>query len=216
MIADRRSGVRFLVDTGADVSVLPAGRLDRRRLSGAALFAANGSSISTYGKKKMELDFGLKRSFFWTFIIADDTKAIIGNDFLEHFHLLPDVRAHKLVDGKSWLSINCRMCSSRVPTISRIARDNDFHAILADFPSLQRSTWFPANKVAHSVVHTIETTSPSLTARARRLDPEKLKAARDVFAEMRNQCICRSSSSPWGSSLHLVRKKDGCLIVFAP
>nr|XP_034195240.1 uncharacterized protein LOC117611409 [Osmia lignaria] len=159
IVADRRSGIRFLVDTGANVSVLPASRLDRCRQPGAPLLAANGSTISTYGEKKVELDFGLRRSFPWTFTITDVTKAIVGNDFLEQFHLLPDVRTHKLVDGKTLLSINCRVCSSRVSTISRITRSDDFRAVLADFPTLQSSTWTPVNRVAHSVVHPIETTT---------------------------------------------------------
>ncbi|KAI0236783.1 hypothetical protein LSAT2_012682, partial [Lamellibrachia satsuma] len=47
---DRYVGHRFLVDSGAEVSVLPATSRDRReRQRGESLVAANGTKITTYG-----------------------------------------------------------------------------------------------------------------------------------------------------------------------
>ena len=55
---DKNSGRRFLVDTGAEVSILPATGLDTRiGQSGPALKAANGSTIRTYGVRTVLLRF---------------------------------------------------------------------------------------------------------------------------------------------------------------
>ena len=49
-ITDNNSAYRFLVDTGAEVSVLPPTRTVRKHPQGGCnLLAVNGSSIPTYG-----------------------------------------------------------------------------------------------------------------------------------------------------------------------
>ncbi|GBM22547.1 hypothetical protein AVEN_183977-1 [Araneus ventricosus] len=51
-------------------------------------YAANGSRISTYGTMKLELLFGLRRSFVWKCLVTDFSDPIIAADFLERFELL--------------------------------------------------------------------------------------------------------------------------------
>jgi hypothetical protein len=46
-------------------------------------------------------------------------------------------------------------------------------------------------------------------AKARRLDPDKLRKAEAEFRELEAEGIIRRSDSPWSSLLHMVRKKDG-------
>jgi hypothetical protein len=46
-------------------------------------------------------------------------------------------------------------------------------------------------------------------AKARRLDPDKLRKTEAEFRELEAACIIRRSDSPWSSPLHMVRKKDG-------
>ena len=57
-------------------------------MSNYKMYAANGSTISTYGIRTFELGLGLRRAFTWKFVIADVAKPIIGADFLNHFGLL--------------------------------------------------------------------------------------------------------------------------------
>ncbi|GBN11100.1 Transposon Ty3-I Gag-Pol polyprotein [Araneus ventricosus] len=72
-VRDRRSNLHFLVDSGADVSIIPATSQNKKKAQ-YLLYAANGTEISTYGIKMLNLDLGLPRDFQFPFIIADVTK----------------------------------------------------------------------------------------------------------------------------------------------
>ncbi|GBM01672.1 hypothetical protein AVEN_271927-1 [Araneus ventricosus] len=61
-VRDRRSNLRFLVDSGADVSIIPATSQNKKKAE-YQLYAANGTEISTYGIKMLNLDLGLRRDF---------------------------------------------------------------------------------------------------------------------------------------------------------
>ena len=59
------------------------------------------------------------------------------------------------------------------------------------------------------VQHHVQTQGPPIAARFRRLDAEKLAAAKAEFLQLEKDGIVRRSDSPWSSPLHMVRKKDG-------
>ena len=62
-VTDRTSGLRLLVDTGAEVSVLPVARLSRSSLpAGPPFQAVNNSSIATFGTTSRTLNLGLRRT----------------------------------------------------------------------------------------------------------------------------------------------------------
>ena len=91
-ITDCTNGLRFLVDTGAEVSVIPPSPTDRKHHeSNLSLQAVNNTLITTYGNRLLSLNIGLCRTFQWVFIIADVKNPIIGADFLRHYSLLVDV-----------------------------------------------------------------------------------------------------------------------------
>ena len=80
----------FLVDSGADVSVYPATPAQMKCCFSAALKAANGTSIRTFGKKTIKLSFaGLK--VVHTFLLADVKKPILGTDFFRDNDLIIDL-----------------------------------------------------------------------------------------------------------------------------
>jgi transposase InsO family protein len=61
----------------------------------------------------------------------------------------------------------------------------------------------------HGVQHRIATAGSPVVSKFRRLDPERLAAARKEFDAMLEAGIVRRSDSGWSSPLHMVRKKDG-------
>ena len=70
-VYDQSSRCKFLLDTGAEVSVFPTTLRDRRfGRKGLELLAANGSRIKRYSSKllKIRLSCG---TFRWSFIVAD-------------------------------------------------------------------------------------------------------------------------------------------------
>ena len=74
---DRYSGRRFLVDTGAEVSVFPATRSDR--LSQTQRTAANGSSIHTYGTRTMSLTQNQRPPLQVEFYYCPSLSAAVGS-----------------------------------------------------------------------------------------------------------------------------------------
>ena len=64
-ITDVSTKQQFLIDTGAEVSVLPPRPSDRTHRQGYDLQAANSSTIATYGTRSLTINLGLRRSFPW-------------------------------------------------------------------------------------------------------------------------------------------------------
>ena len=120
-VADKRNKCRFLIDTGAAVSVLPRscanGTVDADSLP---LVAANNSTITTYGTSKRIVDFGLKREYSWTFIVADVKQLILVADFLIQYNLLVDLSGrclHAMITG---LAIATTLSSIQPMSLNRI------------------------------------------------------------------------------------------------
>ncbi|KAG7309608.1 hypothetical protein JYU34_004079 [Plutella xylostella] len=215
-IVDRKTKIKFLIDTGSDLCVFPRSAVrEPRSKTKYELYAANGTNISTYGYKQLELDLGLRRAFTWRFTVADVTKPIIGVDFLVHYNLLVDCRNHRLIDNLTTLSVTVP-ASHQQPsdTISSVrttagSEENLFINILREFPEVTRPAGEPLLVPKHNTVHHIRTTpEPPVSSRPRRLDPERLQTAKKEFDEMLHNGTARRSESPWSSPLHLARKKN--------
>ncbi|GBM89281.1 hypothetical protein AVEN_142375-1 [Araneus ventricosus] len=94
VIHDRPSGLNFLVDTGADISVVTPSSAERcKPKSLLNLLAANGTKINTYGTQNLSLNIVSRRIFPWSFIIADVSLPILGDDFLTHYGIIIDLKA---------------------------------------------------------------------------------------------------------------------------
>lgn len=127
IITDATSRMRYLVDSGANVSVLPRRAAQFNPPSGTyRLFAANGSPIVTYGETLVAVDLGQRRKYSWIFIVADVTQAILGADFLAHHNLLIDFRRRQLVDDETRMGTVGQLVRIPSPVISTIDHTNQY------------------------------------------------------------------------------------------
>lgn len=207
-IKDEDNQLIFLVDTGADVSVLPYHPKDNLNIRPSYnLSAANGSTISTFGTKLLMVNLGLRRNFPHEFVLAAVNRPILGADFLTKYELLVDLRTKRLIDGKTSLTVSAKIATVDTPTPIHYALDDEYGQILNDFPSLTAPINFNCT-VKHNVVHRIVTSGQLPYCKPRRLDADKHKAARAEFDHMISLGICQQSSSPVSSPLHMVRKSQ--------
>lgn len=85
------TSLKFLIDTGSYVSVLPASYYPNIVCTDLILFLADGRKITTYGTNRLTVDFGLGKLFTFDFIIADVTRPILSTDFMYTFQLFLDL-----------------------------------------------------------------------------------------------------------------------------
>ena len=93
-IKDKITGLKYLVDTDSEVSVLPSSRVSARCPSAIQLHAANGTTIRTYGQRLLNVKIGLRRQFPWVFLVGDVQQPILGADFLTNFSLQVDLSSN--------------------------------------------------------------------------------------------------------------------------
>ena len=191
-VFDRSTKMQFLVDTVAEVSVVPRSRAPQRvKYQGPSLQTVNSTTIATYGTCSLTLDLRLQRAFKWVFIIADVSKPMLGADFLKHYGHLVDVRTDALTQLKVQL-MTSSVTSSLVFSLLPQQPVLEYERILRDFPSISR-TYNNDEEIKHDVTHHIETKGPPVCIQPRRLPPEL--------------GIVRPSSSNLPSRLHTVLKK---------
>ncbi|XP_036344249.1 uncharacterized protein LOC118753473 [Rhagoletis pomonella] len=180
-IFDTSTNTTFLIDSGADESIVPkCSKLARVTPSDMQLFAANGTSIPVFGEVMLKLNLNLRRDFIWSFVIAGVSQAIIGADFLSYYSLLLDLKMKCLIDRKTTIKTVCSVTHIDVPRVSTISQNFDFSNLLKEFSDITRPAPFEAASKS-TVVHRIITTGQPVSSRPRRLSPEKLRKARAEF-----------------------------------
>lgn len=206
-ISDRKTKIQYLIDSGADFSVIPPNNKNLPHQS--LMYAANGSPIKCYGTKIISIDLGLRRQMTWEFVIADVTKPIIGADFLYEYDLLIDVRRKKLIDKKTKLEVSGIECTAKMERIFTFSPDSPdvAKAMLEKYKDLTQPVKFGSTSPKTSVRHHIETSGPPIYAKARRLNPEKYAIAKREFDYMLQHGICSPSSDQWAHPLHMAPKK---------
>jgi cleavage and polyadenylation specificity factor subunit 1 len=201
--------MRFLVDTGSDLCVIPQKNdPGRRERTSYDLFAANGTPLPTYGWHTLILNLGLRRDFTWQFVVADVQLPIFGVDLRANFNLLVDCLNNRILHGVTSLSTPAQTASSHFPSIKTIRRRIPANGLFAEFPDLTRPSEVP-REVRHNTIHHIKTTpGRPVTCRTRRLSPDRLAIAKNKFDAMLKDGTARRSDGPWSSALHLVPKKE--------
>ena len=139
-VADKNHKCKYLIDTGAAVSVLPKSCANRiLDVDCLPLVAANNTTINTYGNSKRVVDVGLKREYPWTFILADVKQPIIGAEFLIHYNLLVDLISRCLRDMRTGLALPALLSSTRPLSLNRVDTVHDeYTKLLGQFLELTR------------------------------------------------------------------------------
>lgn len=209
-IKEKITSHRFLIDSGADVSLIPAAVGDKIDES-VVLYAANNTRIETCGIKILTLDLGLRRKFQWPFIVAKISKGILGADFLKHYNILIDLHSSRLIDGTTKLTVRGNVEDiTGSDIISTLDKNHRYYELLKLYPELTKPSLLPTN-LKHEVKHHIETKGEPVYSRARPLDPKRMEVVKAEFEYMLEHGIIRPSSSQWASPLHVVTKPDGSL-----
>ena len=209
-VADKGHKCKYLIDTGAAVSVLSKSCANGiSNADSLPLVAANNSTIHTYGNCKRVVDVGLKREYPWTFIVADVQQPIIGADFSIHYNLLVDLRSRCLRDLRTGLAIAASLSPIKPLSLNRVDTvQNEYTKLLGQFLELTRPTT-KGETIKHGITHKIVTKGHPVFARPRRLASAMLVTAKREFYEMIKLGVIEPSDSEWSSALHMVPKKNG-------
>ncbi len=134
---------------------------------------------------------------------------ILGTDFFRHFRLVVDLAASQLLDTATMERFGPATTVDGSSLMANVmATPPAFRDLFSEFQDVANPTGsIPVSK--HGVEHILETTGRPVTAKFRRLDPEKFQAAKSEFLKMEQEGIIQRSRSCWASPLHMVCKADG-------
>lgn len=138
-VTDRMTGLRFLVNTGAEVSAVPLSSTEHKHQQDSlSLLAVNSTPIVTYGTAHLASTSNFVETFVGFHHITDVKNAILIADFLRNFSLLVDLGHNRLMDAQTNLRVQGIASGASSPSPSLLPRNpkNDFEATLSDFPTL--------------------------------------------------------------------------------
>ena len=173
----------FLIDSGADISVLPIKLFSPDSTEPSRkLVAANNVEIKVHGQRTLSMKIiGFNQKFQWKFIVADVIRPILGADFLLHYGALVDCKHARISIGQQ---------SSTTQPINEVQLSN-------------------TSESDTETVLKIETHGPPIAQRSRRLGGHILSEVRKEFDSLISGGIIRESKSEWASPIVVVKKKDG-------
>lgn len=234
-ITCKNTGIKFLVDTGASISIIPPSAA-QSRLSPSNLkfvYTAENAPIKILGTIVKKVHLGDVETG-WKFYVAKLSVPILGTDFIREHGLTIDLKNSRLYRTPSQpkkSSINSCSTTSNIsnPTlpVQKINEGpgNNNNSILsrADTELKQFLTPSLLNKIPtipkgnenfdrscfKSVQHSIETNGLPVTVKCRRLRPEILRDFDKELDIMLRMGVLTPSNSDWASPLHMQRKKDG-------
>jgi len=206
--------VRFLVDTGACLSLLPSqfAHPSTVRPTNCRLQSVTGVPITVLGETRLSLGIRqLRRNYDWKFIVTNSTPAILGLDFLSNFKFLIDCHNYRLHDSETRLTMSTTPTSTAIMQFKTDQPDfpSAITRLLSQFPFVKDGPPSNSKPSQSNIYHRIDTGSASPTfSRARPLYGDKLEAARSEFQHLLDTGTIRPSSSAWSSPLHMVPKKQ--------
>ncbi len=142
--------------------------------SGPKLRGPGGQDIACWGVNEMAVFFGGER-YLWSFLLAAVQFPILGVDFLRANSLILDAAAGRLIHSKS-----LRQILAAEEAVGDDSLYGAYRDLFAEFQRVLNSSG-DLPSPAHRVLHQLETTGPPVTAKFRRLDAVKLRAAKEEY-----------------------------------
>ncbi|XP_015602861.1 uncharacterized protein LOC107271408 [Cephus cinctus] len=135
-ISDKINRLCFLIDTGAEISVLPKKYCKGfSKETNYKLHAANGTPIKTFGSRVLTLELGLQKPYLWEFCVADVEQPSIGADFLESHNLTVDLNNRRLMNMVSLHQATGKVAQQSTH-IAAIRKNNQIHRLSAQSPEI--------------------------------------------------------------------------------
>lgn len=206
-LRDPTTNMTFLVDSGADVTVIPpTSTTDLNNGTSFPIYAANSTLIQTYGTRLCKFDFNLRKNFTWRVIVAKVATPILGADFIKHYGLIVDLKQGCLIDPQTGVRTYGNLDALNSMSVTTIADRNDqYTSLFREFKELMQPKT-ALDEPKHNVRHTILTRGPPVYQKFRRLDPERHKVAKEEFLRMQDLGYIRPSKSPYGSPIVVTKK----------
>lgn len=147
------------------------------------LHMADGTPMKAYRPKMMQLDLGLWGDFKWVFLVADVTKPILGGNFFAHFGLVSNIRRQILENRSMGLVTHCAWTDNNYlsGSLAYVGSNDELTCLLAKYPGIVGVEAKHPASLRWSTKHHIEIRGAPVSAKARRLNPQKLWEAQLAF-----------------------------------
>ena len=205
---DRTNKLKFLVDTGAAISVTPHTTETSAKPSLFRLQAANCSTIETYGSKSLRLNIDIRRDYTGLFILANVKTPFIGADFRAHYDLARHMNSRTLSNNTTNISVTGIRTHHNTGISVETCHSREYLDTLNQYSDLVQPIKNTGSN-QHQTQHHIRTSEQLVYSHPRRLPPHKLQFARKAFDQMLREGIIRPSGSPYASVLHMVPNPGG-------
>ncbi|XP_017475032.1 PREDICTED: uncharacterized protein LOC108365502 [Rhagoletis zephyria] len=169
-IYDRKSNKRFLIDTGADISIVstPSASHTSPNKSTPKLFAANNTQIKTFGT--------------WNLLNGISSQ------------LTPDMRNSKIIDAQTQLKSRAVEADNvQQYAITTYDINSKYSALIRELKDITQINKTFEDSISNNVQHFIETEGPPTFSKPRMLTPEKYQTIRDEFQYLMKLGVCRPS-----------------------
>lgn len=211
-LSDTVSKIKYLIDCGAQVSILPSDlipsniNLNDLQPTPYSLSNAAGQHLESKGFYMHKLTYD-NHVFKYRFIVADISYPILGIDFLRFYNFKIDPNKNIIYNDE--VTIPCSTFNFKCDHIhlNVIKESNPVLNLLLKYPHLTSDQRKP---IEHQIEHVINTNNhPPIKASHRNYSPNINLKIEKQFTELLEQNIVKRSNSSWSSPLAIVNKKNG-------